>query len=307
LEQVNVGRGGFKIPVVGLGCNNFGATIDLEQSRNIVHGALDQGMTLLDMSDNYGTVWGDTEIIIGEILEGIRDKFIVATKFGVPSPGKRDSSRWWVMKAIERSLKRLRTDYIDIYMIHWPDPKTPMDETLRALDDVIKSGKVRYIGLSNFNPWQIVESKWIAKELGTHSFIVSQNEYNLLNRKPETELIPALKTYGMGLMPYFPLAGGLLTGKYLDGGKGRLADNWLNLKDYFMTDRNMETVRQLDEYAKERGHTLLELSMSWLARQPTVAGIITGATKVEQLEQNAKAVSWNLTLEELAEIALIAA
>lgn len=301
-----MGRSGLKVPVVGLGCNNFGATIELDDSRKVVHGALDLGITLLDMSDNYGTVWGDTEIMMGEILEGIRDQFILCTKFGVPAQGKRDSSRAWAMKAIERSLKRLRTDYVDIYMIHWPDPKTPMDETLRALDDIITSGKARYIGLSNHAPWQIVEAQWIAKELGTHAFVFSQNEYSLLNRKVEGELIPALSRYGMGLMPYFPLASGMLTGKYLDGGTGRLSDNWLNLKNVFMTERNIEIVGKLDTYAKERGHTMLELAMSWLASQPVVAGIIAGATKVEQLEQNAKAVSWKMTPEEIAEINAIA-
>jgi aryl-alcohol dehydrogenase-like predicted oxidoreductase len=306
MEQVNMGRSGLKVSVVGLGCNNFGATIGIDEARPVIHAALDLGITLLDTSDNYGTVWGDTEIMMGELLEGIRDKFLICTKFGVPAPGQRDSSRWWAMQAIERSLKRLRTDYVDIYMIHWPDPKSPMDETLRALDDIITSGKARYIGLSNHAPWQIVEAQWIAKELGTHAFIFSQNEYSLLNRKVEAELIPALTKYGMALMPYFPLASGLLTGKYLDGGSGRLTDNWLNLKNVFMTERNMEIVRQLDSYAKERGHTILELAISWLANQPVVAGIIAGATKVEQLEQNAKAASWKMTPEEIAEISAIA-
>lgn len=306
MRTVNMGKSGLQVPMVGLGCNNFGATIDLEESRKVIHGALDVGITLLDTADNYGTVWGDTEIVMGKILEGIRDKFIVVSKFGVPAPGKRDSSRWWAMRAIERSLQRLKTDYIDIWMIHWPDPKTPMEETLRALDDIIKSGKARYIGLSNHNAWQVVEAKWLAKELNTNAFIVAQNEYNLLNRKAEAELIPALQQYGMALMPYFPLASGMLTGKYLEGGQGRLSENWLNLKQVFMTERNMDVVRKLDAYAKERGHTLLELSMSWLASQPAVAGIITGATKVSQLEQNVKAVSWKMTSEEIAEINAIA-
>lgn len=261
---------------------------------------------MFDTADNYGTTWGDTEIMMGEILEGIREKVILVTKFGVPAPGKRDSSRSWALKAVERSLKRLRTDWIDIYMIHWPDPNTPMEETLRVLDDLVTSGKVRYIGLSNHNAWQIVESKWLAKEMRTHSFIAAQNEYSLLNRKAEAELIPALSKYGMSLMPYFPLASGMLTGKYLQGGQGRLSENWLNLKNVFMTERNVAIVRKLEEYARERGHTVLELSMSWLASQPTVAGIIAGATKVEQLEANANAVSWKMTAEEMADISKIA-
>lgn len=306
MDLVNLGRCGLKVPKVGLGCNNFGATIDLEQSRKVIHRAIDLGITLFDTADNYGTTWGDTEIMMGEILEGIREKVILVTKFGVPAPGKRDSSRSWALKAVERSLKRLRTDWIDIYMIHWPDPNTPMEETLRVLDDLVTSGKVRYIGLSNHNAWQIVESKWLAKEMRTHSFIAAQNEYSLLNRKAEAELIPALSKYGMSLMPYFPLASGMLTGKYLQGGQGRLSENWLNLKNVFMTERNVAIVRKLEEYARERGHTVLELSMSWLASQPTVAGIIAGATKVEQLEANANAVSWKMTAEEMADISKIA-
>jgi aryl-alcohol dehydrogenase-like predicted oxidoreductase len=304
--MVNLGRCGLKVSKVGLGCNNFGATIDLEQSRKIMHSAVDLGITLFDTSDTYGTVCGDSEIMIGEVLEGIREKVLLVTKFGCPAPRQRDSSRAWVLKALEKSLKRLRTDWIDIYMIHWPDPNTPMEETLRVLDDLVTSGKVRYIGLCNFPAWQIVESKWLAKELCTHSYIAAQNEYSLLNRKAETELIPALSKYGMALMPYFPLAGGMLTGKYLEGGQGRLTDNWLNLKGVFLTERNLEIVRKLDAYARERGHTMLELSMSWLASQPTIAGIIAGATKVEQLEANTKAVSWKMTPEELAVINTIA-
>ena len=306
VAQVNLGRCGLKVPKVGLGCNNFGATIDLEQSRKIMHSAIDLGITLFDTSDTYGTVWGDSEIMIGEVLEGIRDKVLLVTKFGCPAQRQRDSSRAWVLKALEKSLKRLRTDWIDIYMIHWPDPNTPMEETLRALDDLVTSGKVRYIGLSNFPAWQIVESKWLAKELRTHSYVAAQNEYSLLNRKAEAELIPALSNYGMALMPYFPLASGMLTGKYLEGGQGRLTDNWLNLKGVFLTERNLEIVRKLDAYARECGRTMLELSMSWLAGQPTIAGIIAGATKVEQLEENARAVSWKMTPEELAIINNIA-
>jgi aryl-alcohol dehydrogenase-like predicted oxidoreductase len=308
METVNMGKSGLQVSKVGLGCNNFGATIDLDASRKVIHAALDLGVTLLDTSDNYGTVWGDTELMMGELLEGVRDRFILGTKFGVPAPGKRDSSRWWINRAVERSLKRMRTDYLDLYMIHWPDPKTPMEETLRALDDLVKSGKVRYIGLSNHNPWQIVEAKWLAKEMNSNSFIFAQNEYSLLNRKAESELIPALAKYGMALQPYFPLAGGMLTGKYLNGREGgRLTDNWSGLKNVFLTERNSEIVKNLDAFAVERGRTMIELAMSWLACQPTVAGIISGATTAEQLQQNVNACSWALSADEIAEINAIAA
>jgi len=306
VQQRNVGRSGLQVSELGLGCNNFGWTIDKDASRPVVHKALDLGVTLFDTADFYGSSPGASEEVLGELIEGERDRIVLTTKFGVPLVGNDrtpNNSRSFILNAIEGSLRRLRTDRIDIYMIHWPDAKTAMEETLRALEDLIRSGKVRYIACSNLAPWRIVESKWIAKEISTHGFVAAQDEYNLLNRGAEKELMPALQAYGMGLIPYYPLASGLLTGKYLDpSATGRLQQNFLNLGNRMLTEANLQKVRALDDFAKANGHTLLELAMSWNASRPGVASVIAGATKVEQLEQNVKALNWALTGEQLAEI-----
>jgi aryl-alcohol dehydrogenase-like predicted oxidoreductase len=304
VEQVNVGRSGLKVSVVGLGCNNFGRTIDIETSRLVVHRALDSGITLFDTADVYGQPRGASESLLGELLKGRRQDVVLVTKFGLSvGGGPPDTSRSFVLNALEASLKRLRTDYVDIYMLHWPDPRTPMEETLRVLDDIVSAGKARYIACSNLAPWRLVEAKWLAKELRTYSFICAQNEYSLLARGAQKELIPALLEYGMALSPYFPLAAGMLTGKYLESGAtGRLQSNFLNLGNQFLTERNMEIVRSLDAYAKGRGHSILELAFSWLACQPVVAGVIAGATTPEQVDANVKAAGWKMTPQEIGEI-----
>jgi len=301
MEQVYVGRSGLKVSAVGLGCNNFGSFVDADGAKAVVRKALDLGVNFFDTADFYGL--GVSEEMLGAALVGQREKAVIITKFGLPmTGGGRDTSRGYVLRAVEASLKRLQTDYIDLYMLHMPDGRTPMDELLRALDDIITQGKARYIAVSNLAPWQIVEASWIAKELRTHHFIGSESEYSLLVRAPEKELLPALKAYGVGLIPYFPLASGMLTGKYQTGGKGRLTAPDPFLANRFMTERNLEIVRKLNVFATERGHSLLELAMSWLACQDGVTGIIAGATKPEQVEANANAVSWKLTPEELAEV-----
>jgi aryl-alcohol dehydrogenase-like predicted oxidoreductase len=300
MESRNVGSSGLRVSQVGLGCNNFGWTIDEEASRVVVHKALDCGVTLFDTADYYGTTPGDSETVLGNILKGQRESVILSTKFGVPAEGGHpNNSRSFILKAIEGSLRRLRTDRIDLYMIHWPDSTTAMEETLRALDDLVKAGKVRYIACSNLAPWRMVEAKWIAREASTHSFVAAQNEYSLLVRDAERDLIPALNAYRMGLIPYFPLASGLLTGKYQsDGEGGRLQSNFLKLGDRFMTEPNIAAVKRLDEYAKAHGRSLVELAMSWLADKPIISGIIAGATRPEQVEQNVRAVDWKLTAED---------
>jgi aryl-alcohol dehydrogenase-like predicted oxidoreductase len=205
---------------------------------------------------------------------------------------------------VEASLRRLGTDWIDLYQLHFPDPLTPMEETLRALDDLVRQGKVRYIGSSNLMAWQVVEAHWIARELGQNSFISCQNEYSLVVRDPERELIPAMEAYGLGLLPYFPLASGLLSGKYTRGKMpqgARLTDT-KRLADRYMTETNVKAVEALDEFATKHGHTLLELAFSWLAARPVASSVIAGATKPEQVEQNAKAADWALTPDDLAEI-----
>jgi aryl-alcohol dehydrogenase-like predicted oxidoreductase len=218
-------------------------------------------------------------------------------------PRVRDSSRRYIVSAVEASLGRLGTDWIDVYMIHWPDYATPMEETLRALTDLVRSGKVRYIACSNLETWRVADAVCTSRNHGLETFIATQTEYSLLNRAAEKDVMPALEHYGLGFIPYYPLASGLLTGKYgRTDAQGRLKDNFLRLGDAFMTERNLKIVAALDAFCKERGHTLLELAISWLARQRCVASVICGATKPEQVAQNACAADWELTAEELAHV-----
>jgi aryl-alcohol dehydrogenase-like predicted oxidoreductase len=303
MQERYVGKSGLRVSAVGLGCNNFGWRIGVDEARKVVHRALELGVTLFDTADVYGSPWGHGEEVLGEVIHGQRENLVLVSKFGRSQAGVVDNSRSYALKAIEGSLKRLRTDWIGIYMVHFQDAATPMDETLRALDDIVTSGKARYIACSNFAAWRVVEANWVSRELQAHSFICVQNEYSLLARRVEQDLIPALKAYEMGLMPYFPLAGGMLTGKYLrEGAQGRLVDNFLNLGSRFMTDRNKEIVRRLDAFALERDHTILELALSWLVAQPLVCGVIAGATRPEQVDQNVRAVEWSLSPEELGQV-----
>lgn len=303
MEQRNVGRSGLRASVVGLGCNNFGWTIDVEASRKVVDKAYDLGVNFFDTAHVYGSTFGNSEEVLGELIKGRRSEIVLATKFSGSPERPRDNSRRFVMAEVENSLRRLKTDWLDIYMIHWPDFTTPMEEVIRTLDDIVTSGKARYIGCSNLSPWRMVEAQWIAKELGANKMIVGQYEYNLLNRDVEKEMVPAMQEYGLGLVPYFPLASGLLTGKYLgDGATGRLQDNFLGLGNRLLTKANLEKVRKLDAFAKANEHTMLELAMSWVAQQPAVVSVIAGATRPEQLEQNVAAVNWTLDASQLAEI-----
>jgi|KBSSwiStaDraftv2_1062776.scaffolds.fasta_scaffold24213_4 aryl-alcohol dehydrogenase-like predicted oxidoreductase len=304
-----VGDTGLRVSTVGLGCNNFGWTIDEKASQAVVDKALDLGVTLFDTADYYGTKPGEAETVLGRTLGARRKDIVLVTKFGVDMAGNgmaRDSSRRYILQAVEGSLKRLGTDWIDVYMIHWPDYETPMEETLRALDDLIAAGKIRYIACSNLETWRVVDAVWTARSNGLHPFIAAENQYSLLAREAEADMIPALEHQGLGFLPYFPLASGMLTGKYTRGGasgaSGRLADNFLRLGDVFMSERNFDIVEALDAFARERGHTLLELAISWLASKPVVSSVICGATKPEQVEQNVAAAGWALTPEELADI-----
>jgi aryl-alcohol dehydrogenase-like predicted oxidoreductase len=304
MQDRHVGKSGLRVSAVGLGCNNFGWRIEVDEARRVVHRAIDLGVTLFDTADVYGSSWGRAEEVLGEVIHGQRDKIVLVSKFGRSQAGGAvDNSRSYALKAIEASLKRLRTDWIDVYMVHFPDAATPTDETLRALDDIVSSGKARYIACSNFAAWRVVEAKWVSRELRAHSFICAQNEYSLLARRVEQDLIPALNACDMGLMPYLPLAGGMLTGKYLnEGAQGRLADNFLNLGSRFLSERNKEIVRGLDGFARERGHTILELAVSWLVAQPLVCGVIAGATMPEQVDENIRAADWSLTSEEFGQV-----
>ena len=304
MQKRQIGRSGLRVSTVGLGCNNFGWRIDQEASNTVVAKALDLGITLFDTADRYGTNAGDSEIVLGKALGARRKDIVLLTKFGVglENARLRDSSRHYIMSAVEASLRRLGTDWIDCYMIHWPDYATPMEETLRALDDLVRGGKVRYIACSNLETWRVADAVWISRQGHLETFIAAQTEYSLLNRSAEKEVIPALAHYGLGFIPYYPLASGLLTGKYSDGARaqGRLKDNFLRLGDTFMTERNLGIVSALEVFCRERGRSLLELAVSWLAQQTTVASVICGATKPEQVEQNAHAADWTLSADELA-------
>ena len=302
-----LGESGPEVSVVGLGCNNFGLRIDLEASRKVIHKALDAGITLLDTADTYGNR-GGSECMIGEILGENRKRVVLATKFGgaMNEAGTmKGASRRYVVSAAEASLKRLRTDWIDLYQIHFPDPATPVEETLRAFDDLVRAGKVRYIGCSNFAGWQLVDADWTARHFNLHAFVSCQNEYSLLVRTVERELIPAMQKFGVGMLPYFPLASGLLTGKYAPDKPVPENTRFQALKglaDRYLTDSNWKIVERLEAFCTGRGHTLLELAFAWLLARPTVASVIAGATKPEQVEQNAKAADGVLTPEEIAEI-----
>jgi aryl-alcohol dehydrogenase-like predicted oxidoreductase len=299
----NLGRSGLRVSLVGLGCNNFGQRMDLESSRLVIHKALDCGITLFDTADVYGGR-GGSETVMGQILGDRRKEIVLATKFGMPmdEAEKKGASRRYIMSALEASLQRLKTDWIDLYQVHRHDPATPVDETLRALDDLVRAGKVRYVGCSNFSAAQIVEAQWCARHLNLNAFASAQDEYSLLKRDLERENLATMQSYGLGLLPYFPLASGLLTGKHKRGQAAAGTRLTMQAFSGFMKDANFDVVEKLDAFAKSRGHTLLELAFSWLAARPTVASIIAGATKPEQIEANVKAVAWELTPEEMAEV-----
>jgi aryl-alcohol dehydrogenase-like predicted oxidoreductase len=302
-----LGNTGTQVPIIGLGCNNFGGRIDLEASRKVVHKALDVGITLFDTADMYGNR-GGSETCLGEILGAKRKDIVLASKFGMQMDEAgtlKGGSRRYMMAAVEASLKRLKTDWIDLYQLHQPDPLTPIEETLRALDDLVRQGKVRYIGCSNLPAWRVVEAQWTSTHLGLNSFVTCQDEYSLLVRGIERDLIPAMGEYKLGLLPYFPLAGGLLTGKYKRHApkpEGARLSYMENLANRYMTEANWEAVERLGDFAIARGRTLLDLAIAWLIAQPRVSCVIAGATKPEQLEQNVRAAEWTLKPDELAEI-----
>jgi aryl-alcohol dehydrogenase-like predicted oxidoreductase len=303
----NLGTSGLRVSVIGLGCNNFGGRIALSASRLVVDKALECGVTFFDTADIYGNA-GGSEAILGEILGARRQDIVLATKFGMVMDEERrlkGASRRYIMRAVEDSLRRLRTDWIDLYQLHETDPLTPIEETLRALDDLIRQGKVRYVGCSNLPAWQVVEAQWTSKSLGLNAFVSSQDEYSLLVRGIERELVPAAEAYGLGIIPYFPLASGLLSGKYkpdapLPAGT-RLASTQ-RLADRYLTDENWAKVERLERFCAERGRTLLELAFAWLLARPQVASVIAGATRPEQVEQNVATAAWVLSADDLAAV-----
>jgi len=307
MEQRNLGRSGLRVSVVGLGCNNFGMKLDVEATRKVVYKALDCGITLFDTADSYGN-YGGSEEALGQVLGERRKDIVLATKFCSPMDAaetRMGASRRYIMSAVEASLKRLKTDWIDLYQLHRPDPLTPIAETLRALDDLVRAGKVRYIGCSNLPAWQVIDAQWTARQFGGTGFIGCQDEYSLLVRDIERELVPAMQAHGLGLLPYFPLASGLLTGKYRRNASmppnARLT-LMKRLADRYLTDAHWQTVERLRDFCEARGHSMLELAFSWLAARSPVASVIAGATDPGQVEQNVAAVAWTLAPEDIAEI-----
>jgi aryl-alcohol dehydrogenase-like predicted oxidoreductase len=307
MEIRNLGRSGLRVSAVGLGCNNFGQRTDLETSRKVIHKAIDLGITLFDTADIYSGM-GGSETVLGEVLGDRRKDIVLATKYAKPmsTDGTRQgASRRYIMSAVEASLKRLKTDYIDLYQQHEFDARTPIEETLRALDDLVRQGKVRYIGHSNFPAWRIAEAEFTARQMGVAPFVSCQDEYSLVVRDIENDLLPAAQQYNLGLLPFFPLANGLLTGKYKPGVEPPADSRFAKapaLRERSATPRNQAIAAKLDVFAQQRGHTLLELAFSWLAARPQVSSVIAGATRVEQIEQNVKAIAWKLTPDEMAEI-----
>ena len=307
MDYRRLGHSGLWVSAVGIGCNNFGAKCDEAATRAVVHACLDAGITLFDTADMYGNR-GGSETLLGRILGHHRKDIVLASKFGLPmgeGPYLNGAGRHYIMRAVEDSLRRLRTDHLDLYQVHRPDPATPIEETLRALDDLVRDGKVRYVGCSNFAGWQLAEAEWAARAGGTVRFISAQNEYSLVDRRIEGELVPAANAYGVGILPYFPLANGLLTGKYQrnhampDG--ARMTERPTRAEEV-LTDRNWTIAEKVADYAAARGHSLLEAAIGWLASQDHVPSVIAGATTAEQVARNAAAADWRMTAEEIADI-----
>ena len=313
MEYRHLGKSGLQVSVVGLGTITFGNRCDAEASVAIVNTALDLGVNFIDTADIYGRGpsgdhIGRAEEYMGRAIRGRRRDAVIATKGSIKFGRDgycSDASRRYLMEAAEASLRRLGTDYIDLYQVHMPDPKTPIEETLRALDDLVRSGKVRYIACVNYNAWQLADAAWTARSEHLSPFISSQNRFNLLNRLAKAEIFAACERFGMGFIPFLPLAGGLLTGKYRRGQPppegARLSGN-SGLRQVPLTEENLATVGRLEAVASERGHTLLELAMSWLIAQPLVGTVIAGATSPAQVKANASAAEWKLTADDLATV-----
>ncbi|WP_262850566.1 aldo/keto reductase [Mumia quercus] len=300
-----LGRSGLQVSVVGIGCNAFGTRIDEDRTKEVVHAALDAGVTFFDTADTYGR--GASEVLLGRALGARRGDVVLATKAGMdmggmngPDWGAR-ASRRYLRRALEASLNRLGTDYVDLYQLHTPDRVTPIEETLSVMDDFVREGKVRYVGCSNFTAWELVDADWTARTSHLTPFVSAQNEYSLYNRSAEAELVPACEALGIGLLPYFPLAYGLLTGKYSRGEEApegtRLAESSQAAR---LEGADWDQIEALESYARERGRTMLDVAIGGLAAQPAVASVIAGATRAEQVHANVEAAQWEPTAEDLA-------
>ncbi|PRB72170.1 aldo/keto reductase [Arthrobacter sp. MYb213] len=311
MEFRQLGRSGLSVSVVGLGCNNLGrpgtATESQAGTDAVIHAALDAGITLFDVADSYGREPGLSEERLGKALGNARKDIVLATKFGMDMKGVNGpdfdarGSRRYIVNAVEASLRRLGTDHIDLYQFHTPDANTPIEETLKALDDLVSSGKVRYLGHSNRAGWQIAQAEYVARELGTERFISAQNHYNLIDRRAELEVLPAAKEFGLGVLPYFPLANGLLTGKYSKG-QAPEGSRLTHARQGLLETSDFEQLEKFAAFAAHRDLTPAQLAFCWLAAQEPVSSVIAGSTRPEQVTANAEAISWVPTDTEREEI-----
>lgn len=311
LEYRRLGNSGLVVSSIGLGGNNFGRknspTEDIKGSEIVLKAAIAEGITLIDLADLYGSYPGQSEEIIGSLLGSDRDSIVLATKFGM-DVGQLHGTHWeargsrrYIRKAVETSLRRLQTDWIDLYQLHTPDPLTPIAETIQTLDDLVREGKIRYYGHSNLAGWQIAEAEFTARELGSQGFISAQNEYSLFKRGIETEVLPAVQQYGLGLLPFFPLANGLLTGKYTRDSAPEGSRLLVN-KPALLASADWDTLEKYQQFADDRGVTMLEATFGWFLSNPSISSVIAGATKAEQIAMNASSASWRPTTEDLAAI-----
>jgi aryl-alcohol dehydrogenase-like predicted oxidoreductase len=297
-----LGESGLTVSAIGLGGNNFGGRLGLEETRGVVDAAIECGVTLVDTADMYGNRGGSEELL-GKVLAGRREQVVLATKFGMDmgEGTVARGSRKYILRAVEASLRRLQTDYIDLYQYHAPDGVTPFEETLSALDDLVTEGKVRYIGSSNFAGWQIADADWIARTQHQARFVSAQNHYSLLQRDAEREVIPSCVNRGVGVLPYFPLANGLLTGKYRRG-QAPPQGTRLAGQESELTDDVFDKLEALERFGEKHGHSILDVAIAGLAAMPAVASVIAGATKPEQVRANATAGEWELSSDELAKL-----
>lgn len=312
IDYRTLGNSGLVVSTIGLGCNNFGRTGTTTETQAgtslVIDAAIDTGVTLFDTADIYGAERGLSETLMGHALRGKRDQIVLATKFGMDMSGANGpdwdarGSRRYIRLAVEASLTRLQTDWIDLYQLHRPDPNTPIEETLSVLDDLIREGKIRYIGHSNLAGWQIAEAEFTARIGGHPAFISAQNEYSLLVREAEEEVLPAVNAYGLGFLPFFPLYNGLFTGKFnRDGGP---ADSRIMMvRRHLLDDAPWDTIERYQQFCDDRGVTMLGATLAWLLAQPGLTSVIAGATKPDQIVQNAEAAtSWRPTAEDVAYI-----
>jgi aryl-alcohol dehydrogenase-like predicted oxidoreductase len=307
MEYRSLGNSGLRVSVAGLGCNNFGMRIDYDRTVEVLNAAIDAGVNFFDTARMYGG--GKSEEFMGEALKGRRDQVIIATKFGGPTkPNDATGSRQHMMRSVELSLRALQTDYIDLYQLHYPDPATPIEETLAAMDALVQQGKVRYIGCSNFTGWMIADAHWVAKTRGFERFVTVQNEWSLLSRGVEGEVKQACERFGASILPYFPLASGALTGKVKRGEQA--PENSRLANAYFassLTDANFDRIEKMEAWAAAHGRSMTEVALSWLASQPVVGSVIAGATSADQVRANAEATKTDLTADEVAELGALMA